>query len=334
MSGCWVRQPAHQVELGADRPRAARRSRLERVDDELGGAHQVGRLDHLVLALGVHQHLHVRALRPCVDHVLQREPAVHAAVPAPQDHPGVPQLLRGEPAGRLVRVVQHAVVEREAHLADGGVASQVLVGQEEHLAPLGGTLRERPGQSGSRVGRRAHRAAVTSGEPLDRGRRVHVGDGHDVVGDARLHQHVPRVLDLADRGHVGHRAAGGEVGQHDLLGVGREDVGALGHEVHAAEDDVLGLRPGRRLPRELERVAGDVGELDDLVALVVVAEDEHLVAQGRAGGAGALDQVGVGRRGQVAGALHAALAGQVRAAAAEQQQGRRGRRGFREGTHG
>ena len=75
-----------------------------------------------------------------------------------------------------------------------------------------------------------------------------------------------------------------------------QDVRGLGHEVHAAEDDVLGLRPGGRVPGQLEGVAGDVGELDDLVALVVVAEDEDLVAELLLGRAGARHQVRVGRR--------------------------------------
>ena len=131
------------------------------------------------------------------------------------------------------------------------------------------------------------------------------------VGDAGLDQLVPALLDLVDGGHVGHRAAGGEVGQHHGLGVGGEDVGRLGHEVHAAEDDPLGIRPGRGLLGQLEGVAGDVGELDDLVALVVVAEHEDPVAERRLGRAGAGDEVGVGGGGQVAGALDAALAGQV-----------------------
>ena len=73
---------------------------------------------------------------------------------------------------------------------------------------------------------------------------------------------------------------------------GGQDVGALGHEVHAAEDDVRRLGPVGRLLRQLERVAGDVGELDDLVALVVVAEDEDLVAERRLGRPRPLDQVG------------------------------------------
>ena len=91
-----------------------------------------------------------------------------------------------------------------------------------------------------------------------------------------------------------------------------EDVGRLGHEVDAAEDDELGLGPGRRLAGELERVAGDVGELDDLVALVVVAEHEDPLAQLRLRAPGAFDQGRVGGRGQLAGALDAALRARVR----------------------
>ena len=71
-----------------------------------------------------------------------------------------------------------------------------------------------------------------------------------------------------------------------------EDVGRLGHEVHAAEDDELGVGPRRGVPGELERVAGDVGELDDLVALVVVPEHEHPVAERLLGLPGASDQRG------------------------------------------
>ena len=152
-------------------------------------------------------------------------------------------------------------------------------GRNSTLPLAGGPLRERPVQRGPGVGRRADRAAVPPGERLDRRGRVHVRDGHDVVRHPGVDQVVPGVLDLADRGHVGHRAAGREVRQHDLLVLGGQDVGALGHEVHAAEHDVRRVRPGRGLLGQLERVAGDVGELDDLVALVVVAEHEHLVAE-------------------------------------------------------
>ena len=45
-----------------------------------------------------------------------------------------------------------------------------------------------------------------------------------------------------------------------------QDVGALGHEMDTLEDDELRLRMSRSLLGELERVARDVGELDDLIA--------------------------------------------------------------------
>ena len=166
---------------------------------------------------------------------------------------------------------------------------------------------------------------MRAGEALDRRRRVHVGDRDRDVGDARVGQDVPGLDDLLVVGHVGHRAAGGEVGQ-DTCWCGRgQDVGRLGHEVHAAEDDVVGLRPGGRLAGELERVAGHVGELDDLVALVVVAEDEDALAERRLGRAARVDQVGIGGRGQLAGAVDAALGGRIAAPAQQQQRQRASR---------
>ena len=108
---------------------------------------------------------------------------------------------------------------------------------------------------------------------------------------------VPRLDGLVVVGHVGHRAAGGHVGEDDLDRVGREHVGGLGHEVHAAEDDVFdggaGLgaifdHGGGELG-ELERVAEEVGVADDLVHLVVVPEDDEFLTEL---GAPGLDQLG------------------------------------------
>ena len=63
-----------------------------------------------------------------------------------------------------------------------------------------------------------------------------------------------------------------------------------------AEHDVLGSRPGRCLPGQLEGVPGDVRELDDLVTLVVVPEHEGAAAQRLPGRPGPLHQGGIGRR--------------------------------------
>ena len=77
--------------------------------------------------------------------------------------------------------------------------------------------------------------------------------------------------------------------------VAGEDVGRLGHEVHAAEDDELGVGVLLREHREPERVAAGVGPSHHLVALVVVAEDEHAIAEHRLRRADALREVvGVG----------------------------------------
>ena len=61
--------------------------------------------------------------------------------------------------------------------------------------------------------------------------------------------------------------------------VGAQHVGALGHEVHAAEDDELGVGMPADFAGELVGVADVVGELDHLVALVVVAEDHQPAAE-------------------------------------------------------
>ena len=103
------------------------------------------------------------------------------------------------------------------------------------------------------------------------------------VANAHLLELAPAHLELIGRGHVGHRTAGGEIRQHDFLMRRAQDVGALRHEVHAAEDDVLRLAAARGRARQLQRVAGVVGELDDLVALVVMAEDDDAVAERRFG---------------------------------------------------
>ena len=197
-------QPLHEVELGADRPGRAGRRGLDGLDDELRRADQVGLEDDLVRALGVHQDLDAGdGGAQVVDGVLG-EAAVHRAVALPEDHLRVAQLLGGEPAVRAVRVPDHAVVEREAHLQHGGVAAEVLVGQEQHLR----ALLEGPLQRGLGVGGRADGAAVAAAERLDVGAGVHVRDRDDVVGDAGLLHRGPGVLDLPQAGHVGHRAAG------------------------------------------------------------------------------------------------------------------------------
>ena len=201
--GELLAESAHQVEFGADHPFGACGCGGDGLDDLLGGSDLVGELDDLVSALRVDDHLDARDIPAGRLDRLHREAPVHRAVPAPQDHRRCVELLGGQPAHRLVRVPDDTVLQRSSEVTGIGVAAKVLVGQEEHLASVTGLV-QRPGQRGPGVGGRADGAPVAAGEGLDRGGGVHVGHGHDPVGDPGLDQVVPAVLDLVDRGHVGH----------------------------------------------------------------------------------------------------------------------------------
>jgi hypothetical protein len=200
----------------------------------------------------------------------------------PQDDLGLCQRRCLVAAERAVRVPHRHALQRYTELL-GGVPPEVLIGEEQHpLAAL-----ERPPEHGLRVARGADDPAVPAAEPLQRGGGVHVGDGddrHEAVGvrlgPVQRLERLPGLLDLVDVRHVGHRAPGREVRQDHGLIRPRQEVGGLGHEVHATEDDGLRLGAGLGGVRQLEGVADVVRVLDDLVALVEVPEDHDAVAEG------------------------------------------------------
>ena len=244
-------------------------------------------------------------------------------MPRPQHEAGRRETLQRCTAEGLLRVPQDHSVQRPAELV-GGVAAEMLVGEEEdggasvrvgtpslalrartrasgplpviraRSASEGLRLRaaEGPFEDHFRVRACAARPAMPPDERLDRGGRVHVRDRHDLA--AVLFENRPCILKLVDVRHVRHRAAGAEVGQDDLLPLAREDVGGLGHEVHAAENNVVGLLLLGGDLREPEAVAGEIGEVDDLVALVVVAEEDDARSEPGLRGGDARGEVGVG----------------------------------------
>jgi hypothetical protein len=61
---------------------------------------------------------------------------------------------------------------------------------------------------------------------------------------------------------------------HDLLGLS-QNSGALRHEVHPAEDDEAGLSVSRSLLGQAEGIAPVVPQGHDLLALVMMGEDEE-----------------------------------------------------------
>ena len=131
--------------------------------------------------------------------------------------------------------------------------------------------RRRPGTCPGRTGsRRPRRARVDVLHDLDRvrrgaavvGLRLDLGGGVDVHDHDRARMRRLPVTQLRSGDRVRQRATCVEVrDQHRL--VGAQDRGRLGHEVHAAEHDHLGVGLGRLL-RESERVADVVGYVLDL----------------------------------------------------------------------
>jgi hypothetical protein len=77
--------------------------------------------------------------------------------------------------------------------------------------------------------------------------------------------------------------------------------------MHAAEDDVLGLRVSCGLLRQLEGVTRGVGELNDLIALIVMPEDEKSIAESLLGSPGTLNESRITRRWEITRAFHTAL---------------------------
>ena len=104
--------------------------------------------------------------------LLHGEARMHGAVPLPQQQPRIDRLLRRQAAADLVRIPDHHLIERHAHLVRG-IAPQMLIWQEQD-APA---ALPRPLEHRARVARRADDAAVLADERFDGGRRIDVGDG-------------------------------------------------------------------------------------------------------------------------------------------------------------
>src|ERR1700730_13512682 len=98
---------------------------------------------------------------------------------------------------------------------------------------------------------------------------------------------LPTIFDLGNFGHVSHVASCVEIRKDCRLTAMTENVGAFGHKMHAAKDDVLPARLCSLL-RELVGVAAKIGESDDFIALIVVTEDYTFPPQNFACGRNAI----------------------------------------------
>ena len=221
-------------------------------------------------------------LAECCD-VFGAEPLMDRAVSLPQEEGGVFHFGFGEAPVFTARIPYAHFVEGVTEIA-GGIAPQVLIGEEENLFATGSVLGavaegEGPLKDGASVGRGAHRTAMFAHERFECCRGVHVGDRNDLRDICGCREGLPCICDFLEVGHVGHRTARIEVGEDYGLMVAGEDVGGLGHEVHATENDVLGLRLFLGKHRKAEGVTAGIGPLHDFVALVVMAEDEQAVTE-------------------------------------------------------
>jgi len=92
-------------------------------------------------------------------------------------------------------------------------------------------------------------------------------------------QVFPGVADVIHRCHVGHRTTRSDVGQDDFLVGPAQNTGRLSHEVNAAKDYVIGVGKAGSLLGQKERIALEVGVLDDFFPLVMVSQYRHRLAQ-------------------------------------------------------
>ena len=156
----------------------------------------------------------------------------------------------------------------------------MLVGEEQDLVSGALTIGiEGPSQNGLSIRTRAHCAPVSTHKGFQGCRRVHVGNGDNSLGIRYLGELSPSLFNLIEISHVGHRAAGVQIRQNDLLVVGGQDVGGLGHEVDATKYDDLGLACGSFL-RETEAISGYIGEDHDLLHLIMVTQNHEAIAKG------------------------------------------------------
>src|SRR6267142_2113173 len=206
--------------------------------------------------------------------VLRLEALMDRAVALPQNDPRFANRFRRITAEILIGIPHDHLVQRDAH-TKSGISSKVLVRQKEDSL----TALKRPPHHRGGIGAGADRAAMLAGKGLDGGCGIHVGDGNQLE-IAKPRKLLPTDFHLADIGQVRHGAAGIEVRKNYSLVRAAKYVRAFGHEMHAAKNDIAGVGLGG-LKRKLQRVPAKISELHHLIALVMMAEHDHVFSETR-----------------------------------------------------
>lgn len=172
-------------------------------------------------------------------------------------------LFHGDQVAHAEDFVDHAGAVPENHFAPGDlleVVPQVAIGDEEDFILFGNTTDDLFG--------------VAAGyDPI--GKRLHFGGGVDVGDGLELApidaEHFLIAGEFVRRAAIRKAAPGFHVGQeYDLFGI--EDLGRLGHEMDATENDHRGLDLGGRAGQS-QTVACIVGDFLDFPLLVVVGKN-------------------------------------------------------------
>jgi len=173
------------------------------------------------------------------------------------------------PSG-IGRVTDENFVIGDAQVV-GGVIPQVFVGEEKYAL---GTL-ETPGKGLVSVGGRANQPAVVTDKSLQRSRGIHIGNRNRICAADML----PGISHSINRGHVGHRTAGVQVGQEDTLTGAAQDAGGFGHKMHPTKDDILGLFFFGGTAGEIIGITDNIPQSHDFLTLVVMGQDDQFSSQ-------------------------------------------------------
>src|SRR5439155_27341384 len=125
--GC---QPLHELDLGTDRDRRARRRLVDRSDDEVGRADQVGQLDDLMRAFGVHDHDAAVVRGTELIDVRRLEALMDRAVAPPEEESSFLDVAVLEPAEVATWIPHPHLVGPVAEL-ERRVPAEVLIWEEE-----------------------------------------------------------------------------------------------------------------------------------------------------------------------------------------------------------
>ena len=124
------RQPVDQAKLSTDPPFATRRGQIDLFPDEFSRANPARCLDGLHGTFRVDNYVDVGVEGPSRVDLAGCEPGMYRAMPLPQDHLGIAELLRSISTQLAERIPDHHLIEGNTHI-QARVAAQVLVAQEQ-----------------------------------------------------------------------------------------------------------------------------------------------------------------------------------------------------------